>query len=729
MIAAEDRLLKVPLDFYRILGVPIQATSEQIQQAYGDRLQQLPRIQYGEATITARKQILEQAYAVLSDPEQRQAHDGQFFAETYAQEPIAGLATLEPSGVEIQDQQLAGALLLLQELGEYELVLKLAQPVLGHSGILNLRDQRSGSPLSEADIVLTAALADLEIGRENWQKSHYEAAAHSLQAGLDLLLREGLFSDIQAEILSELYKLRPYRILELLAQAEEDDDEASAQGLSLLQAMLQERGGIDGTGNDRSGLSIEDFLRFIQQLRSHLSTAQQQELFEAEARRPSAVATYLAVYALVARGFSQNQPALIRRAKALIIRLRSHQDTYLEQAICALLLGQTQEVSQTLDQSQDYESVAFIREYSPDSPDLIPGLYLYTESWLKEEVYPYFRDLAGQSVSLSAYFANLQVQAYLEELGTGSSGRTTESFLPPAVPGSAGTDPAQFPLAAKIETEAIPDAPSESPVQSAQSLPEVQGSQAYPRASVPPPTVDPQNTPRGGGPAPRQARPGRCPPPGRRPPRQGPANSQLAGLRRVVRRRRHFPLGLASVIGLGILGMALVAIAILQLTKTSPSSPQASPQDNSEPPQSSLIASPSPPPSPDPQTAALTKESAKQVIQNWQAIKSQALGPNHQQEKLAQILTGPALTNWQNRANDAKTSNWHWQYSLNQLQVEQVDPQGPNQAKVLVNLQETAKFYQQGQLQSDASYQDPYRAQYTLVRKDGQWRIQDINVL
>jgi len=43
-------------------------------------------------------------------------------------------------------------------------------------------------------------------------------------------------------------------------------------------------------------LSLDDFLRFIQQLRSYLTAAEQQSLFEAESQRPS-VATYLAVYA------------------------------------------------------------------------------------------------------------------------------------------------------------------------------------------------------------------------------------------------------------------------------------------------------------------------------------------------------------------------------------------------------------------------------------------------
>jgi hypothetical protein len=68
--------------------------------------------------------------------------------------------------------------------------------------------------------------------------------------------------------------------------------------------MLQERGGIDGTSADQSGLNVDDFLRFVQQLRSYLTAEEQQELFEAESQRPSAVATYLAVYALLARGFA-----------------------------------------------------------------------------------------------------------------------------------------------------------------------------------------------------------------------------------------------------------------------------------------------------------------------------------------------------------------------------------------------------------------------------------------
>jgi hypothetical protein len=212
-----------------------------------------------------------------------------------------------------------------------------------------------------------------------------------------MLAREGLFTNVQAEIQADLYKLRPYRILELLALPPAQTVERH-QGLELLQNILDDRGGIDGNGYDESGLSIDDFLRFIQQLRHYLTVAEQHKLFEAESKRPSAVATYLAVYASIARGFTNRQPALIRHAKQMLMRLAKRQDVHLEQSLCALLLGQTEEATRVLELSQEYESLAFIREKSQDSPDLLPGLCLYAEQWLQNEVFPHFRDLVKQPI-------------------------------------------------------------------------------------------------------------------------------------------------------------------------------------------------------------------------------------------------------------------------------------------------------------------------------------------
>ncbi len=424
--------MRIPLDYYRILGLPIQATNDQLRQAHRDRTLQLPRREYSDAAITARKQLIDQAYAVLFDLEHRQQYDASFLAKTYEFSPETDLlsahapsayvganeaAEIDPHApsIEIEQPQFIGALLILQELGEYELVLKLGRPFLT-GGTASLKDGQYGEPaIVFSDVVLTVALACLELGREQWQQTQYENASEALETGQQLLLREGLFANVRGEIQSDLYRLRPYRVLELLAMSEEMV-EARSKGIGLLQAMLHDRGGIDGANDDQSGLNVDDFLRFIQQIRAYLTAEEQQYLFEREANRPSAVATYLAVYALLARGFADHYPELVLRAKQYLTRLSDRQDVNLEKAVCSLLLGQTEEASQALELSQEQNSIAFIRQHSQESPDLLPGLCLYAERWFQDEVFPHFRDLTECQAVLKDYFANAHVQSYLEQL-------------------------------------------------------------------------------------------------------------------------------------------------------------------------------------------------------------------------------------------------------------------------------------------------------------------------
>ena len=100
----------------------------------------------------------------------------------------------------------------------------------------------------------------------------------------------------------------------------------------------------------------------------------------------------------------------------MLLRLSGRQDVHLEQAVCAVLLGQTEEASRSLELSQELDPLAFIREHSQGSPDLLPGLCLYAENWLQQEVFPFFRDLDQEPATLKDYFADSEVQAYLENL-------------------------------------------------------------------------------------------------------------------------------------------------------------------------------------------------------------------------------------------------------------------------------------------------------------------------
>ncbi|MEM9805331.1 MAG: IMS domain-containing protein [Cyanobacteria bacterium P01_D01_bin.56] len=414
--------MQIPLDYYRILGLPMQATAEQLEQAHRDRTLQLPRREYSEFAIQSRKQLIDGAYSALQDSSKRRDYDTQLLA--------GGPTGADPVTINIHDEQLIGALLILLELGEYELVIRYGRPYLSSgSGQLG----GSGSPESLTDVVLTIGLACLELGREQWQQHQYENAAESLETGHELMGRENLLPALQTEIQADLDKLKPYRILELVARPL-GDKAARRQGVELLKAMLTQRGGIDGAYDDASGLGVEDFLRFVQQLRSYLTSAEQQEIFETEAQRPSSVGIYLSVYALLARGFAKHQPNLVRQAKQRLALLTERQDVYLEQAVCAVLLGQTEEATYALERSHEREPISFIKEHSAGAPDLLPGLCLYTERWLQQDVFPFFRDLDQSSITLKDYFANEQVQAYLESMPP------DDTVAPSPMPGGWGTE-------------------------------------------------------------------------------------------------------------------------------------------------------------------------------------------------------------------------------------------------------------------------------------------------
>lgn len=844
--------MRIPLDYYRILGLPIQATNEQLRQAHRDRTLQLPRREYSEAAISARKKLLDQAYAALSDREQRQQYDASFLAKTYdfpaSVEPpglrgTSSASTTSDNGtlidphtpsIEIDEDQFIGALLILQELGEYELVLKLGRPFLT-GGSASLRDAHYGDPnIVFSDIVLTVALACLELGREQWQQGQYENAAEALETGQQLLLREGLFVGVRGEIQSDLYRLRPYRILELLAASEEQIEERQ-RGMELLEEMLNERQGIDGTESDQSGLSVDDFLRFIQQIRSYLTAEEQQMLFEQEANRPSAVATYLAVYAILARGFASRQPELVYRAKQYLSRL-SGQDVHLEQAVCSLLLGQTEQASQMLEQSQEQESIAFIRHHSQDSPDLLPGLCLYTERWLQDEVFPHFRDLSQCRVSLKDYFADRQVQAYLEALPDESM--AVERYpQPSSVAGVRSIDPIadtfveqedrmtdqQRPIGATYDANSQwgRESDRDSLIAAARARIASRNSETV---------VGAENRFAGGVTTAERvvqdnAGPQEPPPPraeqrvrtkgsrsgegsGERP--EGRPVQQRTGGDRPARPRPPGGKPPWLIPALAILGVVLLGLLLSSLVRAWQQSAKKAAQEAEQPlVQLDKPLLESPPLATDPATAAtLDNESARKILDSWLSTKAKAMGSNHEVALLEQILLDPKLAEWKSAAEGAKQENWYRTYK-HDVKVDSVElissatgqvisspaanpeqanseqatsgeplpspaaiesptagtsptlspspgasPASPNatqspspaatgaiassptpttptteadQARVVATVSETTETFRDGK--SDGAAQtENLRVQYTLIRKDGKWFIQDWQV-
>ncbi|ERN40922.1 DnaJ-class molecular chaperone with C-terminal Zn finger domain protein [Rubidibacter lacunae KORDI 51-2] len=732
----------IPLDYYRVLGVPPQASPEQIDRAYRDRSCQQLRPEYGAEAIAARQQLLEVARSVLSDPERRAGYDASFLltpqTPTTSQElvdptdeavvadeptdeanaPLADVDVVQPQ-LEIEEAQLAGALPILLEHGEYDCVCALVEPRL------------SGNPnavVNRVDLVLALALAYRELGREHWQSGQYVQAATTEQRGYDLLVCETLFPHLQSELLGELHVLRPYRILELLGRKDRQATDTN-EALDLLQAMLTDRGGIEGRAEDRSGLTTDAFLGFIQQLREHLTAAEQQEFFAEEARRPSPAAMYLTACAAIARGFADGQPELVLEAQTWLHRLDRYQDVCLERAIASLLLGHGDAAIAALTGSREAAAIATIRQHSEGAQDLLPGLCYYTEYWLRTELFHCFRDLRGQSMSLQDYFTDARVERVLETVqpvAEPQSSILVESYALGARARYGGAQSAAVTagtarVSARVATLERPVAR----VAGGGYLPANPTGVSRPdgrsrrmrraplaRPSGMPVAVTPRGSNNDDG-QDAQDRP-------------TPQLGRQRLTKQTVIRRRLLVLGAAGLASVGVISLLAMGAwhVVRQVFARGPALDGAQLQIALDRPPLPL-----PPPAAElpVDTGVLGSDAARMVIQTWLTSKSSALGSERDLAALNQALVDPMLSEWQARAQSFANEGAYqeFQHGIEPGSV-RIVVQNSDRAQIEAVVKEAANYFRNGQRVAAQSYNDELRVRYDVVRSGGSWRIRDV---
>ena len=430
--------MELPIDHFRLLGVSPTTDSETVLRTLQQRLDRTPDQGFTHDTLQARAQLLQASAELLSDEERRHSYERELTA-------IADTGDGAIAALEIPPSREVGGLLLLMEAGQAQEAFEAASRGLQPPQAPALGSSR------EADLTLLAGLACQAAATDYRTQRRFEAAARTLQQGLQLLQRMGQLPEQRRQLEHELKTLLPYRVLDLISR-DLSAISARQEGIGLLEQLVQQRGGLEGD-LDIDFLQAE-FQPFFKQIRQFLTVQEQVDLFSRWGDAGSATADFLASFALTAAGFVQRKP---ERIQAAFQRLQAggQAGTEVFLACQQLLLGQVEQAQALFDAGAD-EALRQWTEEQSDDP--LARLCAYCRDWLSREVLPGFRDIEAE-VDLEAWFADRDVQAYVEQQdrirGRQIPTPALESSASPAAAASADALPAwpEF----RFETTAQPD--------------------------------------------------------------------------------------------------------------------------------------------------------------------------------------------------------------------------------------------------------------------------------
>ena len=417
--------MDLPIDHFRLLGVSPSAQADAILRRLQSRCDSPPDQGFTHEALVQRETLLRQSADLLTDSEARAEYEAVLLSlsESHPNETV---------GLDLSASSEVAGLILLWEAGAAQEAFHLARQGLQPPQAPALGSGR------ESDLTLLAALACRSAADAEHQQRRYEAAAQILRDGIELQQRMGKLPDQQSVLERELESLLPFRILDLLsrdlsAQAEHD------QGIALLDRLVRERGGLEGQRttsdtllSDSAAMTQADFESFFQQIRCFLTVQEQVDLFSGWQSEGSGEAGFLTVLALTAAGFSRRKPELIEQARDQVQRLSSVElDPSPLLGCLDLLLGNVVEAANHFRLIRDQDLVRWFADHPGDE---LATQCEYARVWLERDVLPGYRDVDATGVDLDAWFADRDVQAYVERLDRQSARTTAGTATPAAVP-------------------------------------------------------------------------------------------------------------------------------------------------------------------------------------------------------------------------------------------------------------------------------------------------------
>ena len=394
--------MDLPIDHFRLLGVSPSAEPEAILRRLQTRIESPPDQGFTHEALLQRSNLLQRSADLLIDPTERASYEEALLrlSESHPNETVG----LDLPG----SSEVAGLILLWEAHGALEAF------QLARQGLQPPQAPALGSG-READLTLLAALACLDASVEEQGQRRYESAAQLLADGIELQQRMGKMPEQQQRLEQELETLLPYRVLDLLSRDLSERD-SHQQGLLLLNQLVSSRGGLDVPGDSAEAglLNQEDFESFFQQIRRFLTVQEQIDLFSRWSEAGGVEAGFLTVLSLTAAGFSRRKPEFLEQARERLKELPpSELDPMPLLGSLDLLLGNVGQAERDFASIRDAEVQAWFVQHPGDN---LAAQCEYCRAWLERDVLPGYRDVDAKGVDLDAWFADRDVQHYVDRL-------------------------------------------------------------------------------------------------------------------------------------------------------------------------------------------------------------------------------------------------------------------------------------------------------------------------
>ncbi len=400
--------MELPIDHFRLIGVSPAAEAEAILRNLELRLDRLPDEGFTNETLAKRAELLRLSADLLTDLPRRQEYETALLSGA--------------TGLELASSREVAGLVLLWEADAAQEAFFLACKALQPPQAPALGSGR------EADLTLLAALSCKSAALQEQEQRRYESSAALLQEGIKLLQRMGKLPEQRADLVKELDQLLPYRILDLLSR-DLSEQSSRQEGIRLLDNFVIQRGGLEGLGGKQKngGLDQVDFELFFQQIRKFLTVQEQIDLFTRWQKQGSIDAGFLGVISLVADGYSRRKPERIQTARQNLKSIKSKELDYSPLLGCLdLLLADVELAQKKFLSSPDPELKLWLDNYPAET---LAALCDYCCDWLRRDVLPGYRDVDSEVVDLEAWFADRDVQSFVENLDRkGAFGFAKASF-------------------------------------------------------------------------------------------------------------------------------------------------------------------------------------------------------------------------------------------------------------------------------------------------------------